>query len=125
MADHLWQGHGKRMIPVPRTLMKRHVEDGAKKTAERLAFMTEDHHRVRDFVVLEIPRVGAPLSPDLIARELEIPLDAVANILDELERNLTFLFRNPEGEVAWAYPVTTDPTPHHVTFSTGESIFAA
>jgi hypothetical protein len=61
MVDHLWQGHGKRMIPVPPSLMKRHVEDGAKKTAERLAFMTEDHHRVRDFVVLEIPRASAPL----------------------------------------------------------------
>ena len=35
MVDHLWQGHGKRMIPVPRALMKRHVAEGAKKTAER------------------------------------------------------------------------------------------
>jgi len=113
------------MIPVPQALMKRHVKDGSKKTAERLAFMTEDHHHVRDFVVLEIPRVGAPLSPGFIAGALKLPLDAVANILDDLERNMTFLFRNPEGYVAWAYPVTADPTPHHVTFSTGESIFAA
>jgi hypothetical protein len=105
--------------------MKRHVEDGAKKTAERLAFMTEDHHRVRDFVVLEIPRASAPLSPDFIAGTLDLPLDYLSNILDELESNMTFLFRNPMGEVAWAYPVTVDPTPHHVTFSTGESIFAA
>jgi hypothetical protein len=105
--------------------MKRHVEDGAKKTAERLAFMTEDHHRVRDFVVLEIPRASAPLSPDFIAGALELPLDTVANILDDLESNMTFLFRNPEGDVAWAYPVTAEPTPHHVTFSTGERTFAA
>jgi hypothetical protein len=125
MAGHLWQGHGKRMIPLPRSLMKRHVEDGAKKTAERLAFMTEDHHRVRDFVVLEIPRAGAPLSPGFIAGALDLPLDYLSDILDELESNMTFLFRNPKGEVAWAYPVTADPTPHHVTFSTGESIFAA
>lgn len=125
MVDHLWQGHGKRMIPVPRALMKRHVAEGAKKTAERLAFMTEDHHRVRDFVVLEIPRMGAPLSPVFIAGALELPQDIVDNILAELERNMTFLFRNSEGEVAWAYPVTADPTPHHVTFSTGERTFAA
>jgi hypothetical protein len=38
---------------------------------------------------------------------------------------MTFLFRNPMGEVAWAYPVTAEPTPHHVTFSTGERTFAA
>ena len=31
-----------------------------------------------------------------------------------------------DGEnVTWAYPVTTDQTPHHVTFSSGEEVHAA
>jgi len=38
---------------------------------------------------------------------------------------MTFLFRNKEGEVVWAYPVTVDKTPHHLTFSTGEQLYAA
>jgi hypothetical protein len=38
---------------------------------------------------------------------------------------LTFLFRNEQGAVAWAYPVTTDTTQHDVTFSTGEQLHAA
>ncbi len=46
-------------------------------------------------------------------------------ILDELERNKTYLFRDAQGAVLWAYPVTAEPTPHPVTFSTGERIYAA
>ena len=46
-------------------------------------------------------------------------------LLDELETRLTFLFRNDEGAVAWAYPVTAEPTPHHAAFSTGERLDAA
>ena len=33
--------------------------------------------------------------------------------------------RNPDGEVSWAFPVTSDPTPHQLQFSTGEQIFGA
>ena len=58
--------------------------------------------------------------------EHEKPGDySVTEILDDLERNLTYLYRNPEGMVAWAYPVTVDQTPHALTFSTGERLFAA
>jgi hypothetical protein len=46
-------------------------------------------------------------------------------ILDDLEKHMTFLFRNQAGEVVWAYPVTVEKTPHRVTFDTGETIYAA
>ncbi len=90
-----------------------------------LDFMTGDHHRVRNFVVSELPRAGAALPPAAIAAQLNLPLEQVAAILDDLEKHLVFLFRNPRGEVAWAYPLTVDPTPHRVTFSSGEKIYAA
>ena len=38
---------------------------------------------------------------------------------------MTFLFRNPLGEVTWAYPVTVDTTPHPITFSSGEKLYGA
>jgi len=38
---------------------------------------------------------------------------------------MTYLYRNARGEVTWAYPVTVDHTPHRVTFSSGEQIYAA
>ena len=86
--------------------------------------MTADHHRMRDFVVRELPRLGKPLSPALIAESLALSREQVKLILDELEQHLTFLFRDKEGAVVWAYPVMVDRTPHRITFSTGEQVNA-
>jgi hypothetical protein len=120
MDDNLLLGLWRCMLPIPRVVWQRHVHADA-----QLDFMSEQHHRVRDFVVEELPRVGKPLSPQFIAQELRLPLAQVTDILDELEQRMTFLFRNEHGAVAWAYPVTTERTPHHMTFSTGEQIYAA
>ena len=56
---------------------------------------------------------------------LNMELNCVVSILDELERKLTFLYRDGAGAVVWAYPVTVEQTPHRITFSTGEQIYAA
>ena len=87
--------------------------------------MTTDHHRIRDFVVREMPRFAKPIPPETIAQSLNMKLGQVVSILDELEKNLTFLFRNEAGAVTWAYPVTVEQTPHRITFNTGEQIYAA
>ena len=120
MNDSLLLGLWRTMLPVPRAIWHRQVGGDA-----RLDFMSEEHHRVRNFVVEELPRAGKSLSPEHIAQSLHLPLDQVIQILDELEKNMTFLFRNDGRAVTWAYPVTVEPTPHHVTFSTGEQIYAA
>lgn len=125
MHDALLLGVGRYMIPVPRTIWRRRVAQAAPRIKAGLGFMTPGHHLVRNFVVTEIPRAGKPLSPEYISGKLNLPLARVQTILEELERNLTFLFRNPQGDVAWAYPVTSDQTPHHIAFSTGEQIHAA
>jgi hypothetical protein len=125
MTNSLLLGVGRYLIPVPRLLWQRQVAGSGRDARARLAFMTGDHHRVRDFVVRELPRVRTPLSPELIADSLALPRQQVTLILDELEEHMTFLFRNKEGAVVWAYPVTVDHTPHRVTFSTGEHINAA
>ena len=87
--------------------------------------MSRDHHHVRDFVVRELPRERRPLSPRQIASVTAIDFERVVSILAELERNLFFLVRNPEGSVNWAFPVTTDETAHHLSFSTGGEIYGA
>ena len=68
---------------------------------------------------------GKPLSPKTIAEKLDLPEKRVAVVLDDLEKHMTFLFRNGDGNVTWAYPVTVEKTPHHLTFSSGEQIYAA
>ena len=112
-------------VSLPPQLWQKEVARQAKGARESLGFMSEEHHLVRDFVVREMPRIGKPISPALIAQELALSLDQVSIILDELEKNMTFLYRGDGESVTWAYPVTVDRTPHHVTFSTGEQIYAA
>jgi hypothetical protein len=106
-------------------IWQRQMRSNARKIDAGLGFMSGDHHDVRNFVVRELPRVGKPLSPEFIAQNLNLPVEQVNAILDELEKHLTFLFRNEQGAVAWAYPVTVDKTPHHATFSTGEQAYSA
>jgi hypothetical protein len=87
--------------------------------------MTETHRRIHHFVVRALPRSGQPLTPEFIAAQLALPVDQVIPILDDLEKHMTFLFRNPQGAVIWAYPVTVEKTPHRITFSSGEQLYAA
>ena len=118
-------GIWRTLLPIPQTLWQRRVKRSSMAARKHLSFMSADHHRVRDFVVLELPRHGKPLSPLSIAESLSLPLERVVTILDELEAHLTFLFRDESGHVAWAYPVTAEPTPHKMLFSSGEQIYAA
>jgi hypothetical protein len=91
-----------------------------------LAFMTPRHHAVRSFVVLELPRNhGRPLSPARIAAALRLEEALVIQLLEDLERHLFFLVRDRRGNVSWAFPVSSDRTPHRLRFSTGERIYAA
>jgi hypothetical protein len=114
-----------RFAEIPTELWQQHVQRTAKEIPKVLGFMTEDHHRVRYFVVRELPRIGGPIPPEVIAKELNLSFSKTTEILDELEKNLFFLVRNEKGEVLWAFPVTADSTPHRLTFSTGENINAA
>ena len=125
MQQSLLLGLGHHMLPVPRPIWQRQITRSGEGNRAALGFMSADHHRVRDFAVVELPRAGAPLPPELFAERLSLPLTRVVAILDELEHHMTFLFRNAAGAVTWAYPVTIAPTPHRVTFSTGESRYAA
>ena len=119
--DALLLGVWNYVFPIPRLIWKSQVHGDP----HQLDFMSEEHHRVRDFAVTELPRVGKPLTPEFIARELALSPAQVVDLLTDLERHMTFLFRNEEGAVTWAYPVTVDETPHYLTFSTGERLYAA
>ena len=124
MFNHVLLGVGHRMFPIPGFLWQPRIRRQANSVRAGLSFMTADHHRVRDFVVLELPRTRAPISPNMIAKSLGLQLDKTVAILDQLEKGMTFLFRNDDGEVTWAYPVTVDETPHSAHFSTGEDAFS-
>lgn len=125
MSGKAWLGIGRYMLPIPAFIWRRLISQRSERAKDSLAFMTEEHHLVREFAVRVLPRIGGPMSPEMIARELDLPADRVGGILDDLEENLTFVCRDDTGSVVWAYPVTAETTPHHVTFSSGEKLYAA
>ncbi len=125
MSETILTGQGSEMTEMPRATWEGHLAAAPEGLARRLAFMSEDHHRVRYHVVEQIARRGATLPPESIARDLELAPERVTAILDELEKNLFFLVRDDAGAVEWAYPVTAAPTPHHLVFSTGERLHGA
>ncbi len=125
MNKSLLLGWGRLLLRIPRPIWQQEIARSARAREKSLVFMTPDHHRVRDFVVRELPRMAAPIPPETIAGCLGLEQDHVVCSVEELEENQTFLYRNEQGAVAWAYPVTVEPTPHRITFSTGEQIYAA
>jgi hypothetical protein len=125
MGESVLLGRGRQIVELPRETWEQHLAQVPLHSGDRLRFMTEEHHRVRYFVVRELPFRGKAVAPQEISAALELPLDQVETILDELERKLFFLVRNEEGAVSWAYPVTVESTPHQLSFSSGERLYAA
>ncbi len=125
MTNSILIGEGTGFRHEPESAWREELATMLETPSPRLELMTRAHHLVRDTVVTELPRHGAPLPPLLIAEQTSLALSEVEASLAELEAGLFFLARNTAGAVSWAYPVTAEPTPHRLRFSTGESVYAA
>ena len=125
MKATILMGVGREIHSVPDRAFVKSIKGIPARMAARLAFMTRDHHKVRDFVVRELPKEGKPLSPAQIGQVTGMSLQKVSAIVAQLEQNLFFLVRDRQGNVSWAFPVTADKTLHRLRFSTGERIFGA
>ncbi len=130
MEETVLIGEGADFRRISTEAWKQALEQAPGRIAPRLEFMGEEHHLLRNFVVRQMPAAGPEgLSPEFIARELNLSADRCETLLDELERKLFFLVRDPSGSgnpnVTWAFPVTVEPTPHRIRFSTGESTYGA
>ena len=124
MFERVLLGVGQRMVPVPEWLFRPMVNRDAKKLAKRPA-LEPDERRVQHFAVREIPRRREAIIPEVFATELDLSLEQVGQILDELERRMTFLCRRGGEAVNWAYPVTAEETPHQVRIDGGAAFSAA
>ena len=125
MSGQILVGQGREIRSTADDEFVAAVNHLPERMAERLAFMSRDHHAVRDFVVREMPRHRRRLSPRQIATATGVDFQRVLTILSDLEKHLFFLVRNSEGDVNWAFPVTTDVTAHRLSFSSSENIFGA
>ena len=125
MSTTILLGRGSRLVEFSRQVWEQHLAEVPRHQQTRLAFMTEAHHRVRYWVVRELPHRRDPITAEIIAQALGLPAAQVTTILDDLEQHLFFLARNAQRAVTWAFPVTLDRTPHELRFSTGEHCYAA
>jgi hypothetical protein len=125
MAETILVGRGTTIAAIPREHWEHELRSAPEHISRRLEFMSRDHHRVRNFVVRELPRLGRPISLDEISIALQLDHNQTTNIVEDLEKHLFFLVRGNGEEVSWAFPVTADATGHHLVFSTGERLDAA
>ena len=126
MKEIILIGRQEHIIEADAGEFRKEVAHAHHQPSTGLSFMTPEHHRVRNFAVTELPRSGGkPLSAQTISARLSLPLTQVVAILEDLQRHLFFLVLNAAGEVSWAYPVTSEPTPHQLRFSSGERTYAA
>ncbi len=125
MKETILLGRDQKILEFPLATWKQHLAQIPQHSQLRLSFMTETHHQIRYFVVKEMVYLQKPLGPEFISEKLNLPGELVKSILDELEKKLFFLVRDERGAVAWAYPVTVEPTPHKIDFSSGEQLYGA
>ena len=125
MTNKLMIGFWRTVVRVPPVLWEKQIERMRHKVKKSTRFMSPEHRLVHHYVVRELPRVGEPIPVERVAQGLALGVEQTIEILKELEEHLTFLYRNEQGQVLWAYPVTVEKTPHRITFGSGERLYAA
>jgi hypothetical protein len=125
MKNMLMLGLWKYVINVPPFLWHKQIAKGRKGFEKEAGALSKEYRLIHHFVVKNLPSQAGPLAKEIIAEGTGCSVDLVIEALDYLEKRMTFLFRDDNGNVAWAYPVTVAKTPHKVSFSTGEELFAA
>jgi len=125
MDEFIRVGIENEITRLPAAEWKQALAGAPGRISRRLDFMSGDHHRVRNFLVKELPRAGKPITLPVISKAVNVAPGRTAKILDELEQRLFFVVRNEDGAVSWAFPVTADETPHRLVFNTGERLYAA
>ena len=125
MIDTVLIGRGDTISRIPQADWEQELRSAPEGISQRLAFMSNEHHLVRNFVVQELPRLGRSVSLSAISHALGISRTRTSAIVEDLERNLFFLVRAGGEKVSWAFPVTVEETGHQLVFSTGERLDAA
>ena len=118
-------GIRNKTLPIPFFIIKRLITTGANKIKNKEQQFSHEKRSLQHFIVKELPNIGKSMSLAFLARALNMPRDKVQSIVEVLEKKKIFIYRYKSDSINWAYPITVDKTPHHVTFSTGEQVYAA
>ena len=92
---------------------------------QRIASLSDEERRVHHFIVKKMAVVKAPITAELIAGELGMPIHQVLEIINKLEKLKTFIYRSDGKGINWAYPLSLENTGFRMTAYSGEQFFAA
>ena len=121
----LYVGYRGVMLPVPPVLSKKGAQKGEKGAKANADSLTDFERRVHHFIVLKMVDAREPITPEMIADEMELPLEQVCSVIDKLENLKTFIYRTDGKGIDWAYPLSLDNTGFWMTASSGEKFYAA
>jgi RIO-like serine/threonine protein kinase len=113
------------MMPIPPLLSEKGARKGEKGARQNAKSLSKDERRVHHFVVMKMAMVSQPISAELIAREMGMPIDQVEDIIKKLERLKTFISRTDRKSIDWAYPLSLENTGFRLTETSGAQFFAA
>ncbi len=124
-GDVVLVGRGAEIDAIPASAWWNALVEHLPRSRARFEQLPPLHRAVRRAAVLALVRTGRPVPARALADEVGAPLPEVRDALADLERWLFFLVRDAAGDVAWAFPFTAEPTPHRVSFSSGERLYGA
>lgn len=125
MKNKVMLGLWRFIINVPPNLIEKQMAKTMRRFESESRKFTAAHRTVHHCVVREMPSVDGPLSPEMVADKVNLPVEQVNALLNDLEKGMTYLVRDQRGHVVWAFPMTVEKTPHRLTFNTGEQAYAA
>ncbi len=125
MSDWAMVGVWRFILRIPPAIGKKRASQFAAKLREVAGTLSVQDRAIHHFTVRELPRLGGRMPPQYIAKSLDLSPAAVTEVLAGLEARMSFVVRDEEGAVTWAYPVTAETTPHRIRFRSGETLYAA
>jgi hypothetical protein len=121
----LYMGYKGFMLPVHPVLSEKGALKGIKGARANAHSLTNLERRVHHCIVLKMVNAREPITSNMIADEMQIPLDQVCSIVNKLETLKTFVYRSDGQRIDWAYPLSFNNTGFWMTSSTGDKFFAA
>ncbi len=125
LKHKLYMGFRGFMMRIPPLLSEKGAKKGEKGAKANADCLSKEERRVHHFIVMKMAVVTDPITPELIANELDIPNDMVHEIINKLENLKTFIYRGDGKGINWAYPLSLENTGFRMTASSGEQFFAA
>ena len=125
LRHKLYMGFRGFMMRIPPLLSDKGARKGEKGARANASRLSQEERSVHHFIVKKMVVVKDPITAELIAGELGMPVDRTHQIIDKLENLKTFVYRSDGLGINWAYPLSLENTGFRMTASSGEQFYAA